>query len=145
MYRFMTGCYHSGGLGDLMTISRLPYIETWSVTCWLWICHYEYLYIYGISDFGIFNLGPIYREILCFRSYRVAMISIIFWQYFTFLGGIPSIPGALLLLRLSMANLISYSMKTSLMNWWFVNLKCSLRVRNRKRDKYMAIKGWINL
>ena len=26
MYRFMTGSYHSSGLGDLMTISRLPYI-----------------------------------------------------------------------------------------------------------------------
>ena len=44
-------------LNDSLQTTLYCHIDTWFVTCSLWICHYELLYIYGINDVWILNLG----------------------------------------------------------------------------------------
>ena len=43
-------------LNDSLQTTLYCHIDTWFVTCSLWICHYELLYIYGINDVWILNL-----------------------------------------------------------------------------------------
>ena len=60
MHRHMTGGYHDSDLRALMVVSRLPYIVILKHDLWLlWICHYEFLYIYEINDVWILNLESI--------------------------------------------------------------------------------------
>ena len=44
-------------LNDSLQTTLYCHIDTWFVTCSLWICHYELLYIYGINDVWILNLS----------------------------------------------------------------------------------------
>ena len=43
-------------LSDSLQTTLYCHIDTWFVTCSLWICHCELLYIYGINDVWILNL-----------------------------------------------------------------------------------------
>ena len=44
-------------LSDSLQTTLHCHSDTWFVTCSLWICHYELLYIYGINDVWILNLA----------------------------------------------------------------------------------------
>ena len=44
-------------LNDSLQTTLYCHIDTRFVTCSLWICHYELLYIYGINDVWILNLA----------------------------------------------------------------------------------------
>ena len=75
MYRFMTGGYHDSGFTALMIVSRLTtlycHIDTWFVTCPLWICHYELLYIYGINYVWTLNLEQFrYFRFRCWKAFE---------------------------------------------------------------------------
>ena len=52
MYRFMIGDFYDS-LNDSLQTTLYCHIDTWFVTCSLWICHYALLYIYGINDVWI--------------------------------------------------------------------------------------------
>ena len=49
-------CQRLHSLNDSLQPTLYCHINTWFVTCSLWICHYELLYIYGINDVWILNL-----------------------------------------------------------------------------------------
>ena len=48
-------------LNDGLQTTLYCHIDTWFVTCSLWLCHYELLYIYGINDVWILNLESYFQ------------------------------------------------------------------------------------
>ena len=75
--------HYINSLNDSLQSNLYCHIDTWFVTCSLWICHYELLYIYGINDVWILNLEILYKkdyELYCFdcrllwHHYTIRMI-----------------------------------------------------------------------
>ena len=54
VYDWWLSWHRLHSLNDSLQTTLYCHIDTWFVTCSLWICHYELLYIYGINDVCLF-------------------------------------------------------------------------------------------